>query len=448
MHAYARAMNHGTRSARPKMNSEVAQEIASAKSVRWTEDEARRVAHAAYRKLNEAPEILSSIDAVLKAQVEVLPPDRHRAIRQQKDLQVSILPIWRALKAGEIEPLEGPVSEPVSASSEGLEAVAHPAIIGPLHVAQGATPPEVEFDIAQREDEQETLAPLPDEVQRAIDSPSKERKVMVRWTADEQLIIARESKRLRSAFTDMGVLEAIRKAVYSALPADRQRTITTMGEVKFVPALWTQIDAEERAAVAQREQVEQATAEAERVATEQAQAQAAPPSLQDCTFEALLKAFAAKIGQQLIGAIGEQIQEAVMRQVVETLQGVPLQASAIPEGTKRLHLVPRNHKPRVTVVGLLNQQAEDVKRAYVDTIDFIFIKSQQVGGSGGHGGAGMLSRGSQSDVVIAMTDFIGHDVDSASKHLEVPFVRLTGSVSSLKRWLTHWLNGEVAIASV
>jgi hypothetical protein len=274
---------------------------------------------------------------------------------------------------------------------------------------------------------------------------------MVRWTDEEKLLIAAEAKRMRAAFTDMSVLEAIRKAVFNAMPEDRQRTITTMSEVKFIHALWTKLDAEERAA-AELERAQTATEQAERVATEQAQAQAqaAPPSLQDCTFEALLKAFAAKIGQQLIGAIGEQIQEAVMRQVVETLQGVPLplQASAIPEGTKRLHLVPRNHKPRVTVVGLLNQQAEDVKRAYVDTIDFIFIKSQQVGGSGGHGGAGMLSRGSQSDVVIAMTDFIGHDVDSASKHLDVPFVRLTGSVSSLKRWLTHWLNGEVALAGV
>jgi hypothetical protein len=58
----------------------------------------------------------------------------------------------------------------------------------------------------------------------------------------------------------------------------------------------------------------------------------------------------------------------------------------------------------------------------------------------------MLSRGAQADVVIQMSDFTGHDVDAASKHLDVPFVRVTGSVSALKRWLSHWLNGEVALA--
>ncbi|MGH7461966.1 MAG: hypothetical protein ACREMA_13205, partial [Longimicrobiales bacterium] len=110
-------------------------------------------------------------------------------------------------------------------------------------------------------------------------------------------------------------------------------------------------------------------------------------------------------------------------------------------------VAPRDHKPRVCVVGLLNQQEQDVRRAFGNALDFTFIKSHQSGGGGAHGGHGVTTRASGCDVVIGMTNFTGHDVDEAAKKLHVPFIRLNGSVSGLKRWLQHWLNGEVALAS-
>ena len=101
----------------------------------------------------------------------------------------------------------------------------------------------------------------------------------------------------------------------------------------------------------------------------------------------------------------------------------------------------RDVKPRVVVVGLLNQQAEDVEDDFKDRIDFTFVKSQQAG-SGRDGGHGMLNRSKKADVVIAMTKFIGHDVEKAAKSLDAPYVRVNGSVSGLKKWLTQYLNGE------
>jgi hypothetical protein len=41
-----------------------------------------------------------------------------------------------------------------------------------------------------------------------------------------------------------------------------------------------------------------------------------------------------------------------------------------------------------------------------------------------------------------MTDFIGHDVDRNLKGLSIPYYRVNGSVSGLKRWLTGWLTGD------
>jgi hypothetical protein len=99
---------------------------------------------------------------------------------------------------------------------------------------------------------------------------------------------------------------------------------------------------------------------------------------------------------------------------------------------------PRSRLPRVCIVGLINQQENDVSAAFAGVIEFVFVKAQKTGG-GGHGGAGMLTKSASSDLVLAMTDFIGHDVEASAKHLHVPFERVKGSVSALKRWLTEWL---------
>jgi hypothetical protein len=99
---------------------------------------------------------------------------------------------------------------------------------------------------------------------------------------------------------------------------------------------------------------------------------------------------------------------------------------------------PRNRLPRVTVVGLIHQQERDLAAAFAGTVEFIFVKSQKQGG-GGHGGAGMLTKSASSDLVIAMTDFVGHDVESSAKHLHIPYERVKGSVPALKRWITDWL---------
>jgi hypothetical protein len=307
-------------------------------------------------------------------------------------------------------------------------------------------PVQREFDIAQtdprenmpkgllqveREDEQTTL-------QRHAKT-RKAHKPMVRWTPAEQLLIAIESKRLRAGFSDMTVLDAIRKGVYNALPADRQRTITTMGEVKFVHALWDQIENEERAAKAEhvaeeaRQHAEAVEAEAEAKRTE-----FDPLSL---GFDTLVKALAGKLVQQVIGAIGEHLQDAIMRRIDDAIQHAPPPMAALPEGVTRLHQAPRDRKPRVLVVGLMKQQEHDVRDAMDAMLKMDFIMSE------GSDSASLEGKARNADLVVLMTKFISHKHQEAVKRVSEHVVYRNGGVSELKRWLTQWINGEVLTAA-
>ncbi|SOZ99486.1 hypothetical protein CBM2626_A40031 [Cupriavidus taiwanensis] len=230
--------------------------------------------------------------------------------------------------------------------------------------------------------------------------------------------------------------------------------------------MWKQLDKQEQEARAQaereeRERVEREAAEAERVATEARQRQeaidtAVAAKFENASFDDLLKRLGQKIAGGLMESISESLDAAVAARIASVVQLLPgtlptnvavLKPNAEVDGVGTVSVAPRDHKPRVCVVGLMNQQADDVRRAFGSALEFTFIKSQQTGGSGAHGGAGVASRAQGCDVVIGMTNFTGHDVDEAAKKLHVPFIRLNGSVSALKRWLQHWLNGEVALAS-
>ncbi|MBC8721230.1 DUF2325 domain-containing protein [Paraburkholderia sp. 31.1] len=145
----------------------------------------------------------------------------------------------------------------------------------------------------------------------------------------------------------------------------------------------------------------------------------------------MLAATINECAKELVGALTSALQQASTQASAETDAGMV--------HSRRVTLPPRTRLPRVCVVGLINQQERDVSTAFDGVIEFIFVKAQRTGG-GGHGGAGMLTRSASSDLVIAMTDFIGHDVEASAKHLHVPFERVTGSVSALKRWLTTWLS--------
>ncbi|SPK73689.1 conserved protein of unknown function [Cupriavidus taiwanensis] len=458
----------------------------------WTDDEKKIVARESLR-LKKIDSGLSDALALQNAQM-LLPEERQRpSFKNWKSTASWLMPLWQEF-AGVAH--DGPQSNgrPVAvtvkrskfANSIQQETEQTPAAVQPdatvaavakVAVAEVAQQAELlpadaestgdsesvpttgaEFRAAE-----ESTESLP--VQQQAEAETAAQKAAVRWTQEERERIARRSREIMIR-ADIPALDAVRAANIE-LDDDRQRDISTMSLVsEWLLPIWKQLDKQEQEARAraereERERAEREAAEAERIATEARERQeavdaAVAATFENASFDDLLKRLGQKIAGALMESISESLDAAVAARIASVVQSLPgtlpsnvavLKPNAEVDGVGTVSVAPRDHKPRVCVVGLLNQQAEDVRRAFGDTLDFTFIKSQQSGGSGAHGGAGMAARAQGCDVVIGMTNFTGHDVDEAAKKLHVPFIRLNGSVSALKRWLQHWLNGEVALAS-
>lgn len=63
-----------------------------------------------------------------------------------------------------------------------------------------------------------------------------------------------------------------------------------------------------------------------------------------------------------------------MQRITEAIGHLP--TASLPEGVTRLHPAPRNRKPRVLIVGLLNQQEQDMARAMGEVLALDFVKSE------------------------------------------------------------------------
>ncbi|MBK3333518.1 DUF2325 domain-containing protein [Burkholderia pseudomallei] len=359
--------------------------------VTWTDEELERVGREAFEIL-QADGSLSNMEAVRRAQAAMLGPDRHRVIKQERDLS-AILPIWADLRATKTAPPE-PAPEP---------------------------------------------EPAPDP------EPTKTRKTPVRWTAEERRKIAAESKRLLKGFEDMSQLDAIRKAIEYTMPAGRRREITGFDQVAWIIDEWTVVDELERAT--EREAREQA-AEAERVAeelrraieaarAEAENAQAIDPA--SLPLETLIGALGTRIAGMLLRSIGEQLQDSIMQRITEALGHMAMPPAPLPEGVTRLHAAPRDRKPRVLVVGLIRQQEDDLRHALGEILRLDFSKADD---------HSMLEdKARNADLVVLMTKFISHKHQDTVKRVNEHYVYRNGSVSELKRWLTQWINGEVMTAA-
>ncbi|WP_273944917.1 hypothetical protein [Burkholderia pseudomallei] len=359
--------------------------------ITWTDHEVELVAREAFEVLKSENGSISNMEAVRRAQETVLAPDRHRVIRQERDL-TALLPVWTDLRAAEAAPAEPePAPEPTS---------------------------------------------------------TEERKTLVRWNAEERRKIAVESKRLLNDFEDMGKLEAIRKAIEYTMPPNRQRDISSIVHVPWITDEWKVIDELDRTEREERQARERA-AEAERVAEEsrraieaaRAEAEAAkaidPASL---PFATLIEAIGVKIAGMLLRSIGEQLQESIMQRITEALGNVTLPSPGVlPEGATRMHAAPRDRKPRVLVVGLVRQQEDDVSRALGELFRFDYARVEHADN--------LEEKARGADLVVLMTKFISHKHQDIVRRVNEHIVYRNGGVTELKRWLTQWINGEVVTAT-
>lgn len=395
--------------------------------ITWTDHEIELVAREAFEVLKSENGSISNMEAVRRAQETVLAPDRHRVIRQERDL-TALLPVWADLRAAEAAPAEPePAPEPTVPDSW-----------------RAAFP--VSESLASTGFEPTSIAAILNEPDAPEPTSTKERKTLVRWNAEEKRKIAVESKRLLNGFADMSKVEAIRKAIEYTMPAHRQREIASLVQVPWIADEWKVVDELERAA--EREAGEQA-AEAERAAeelrraTEAARAEAEkaraidPASL---PLETLIGALGTRIAGMLLRSIGEQLQESIMQRITEALGNVTLPSPGVlPEGATRMHAAPRDRKPRVLIVGLVRQQEDDVRRALGELFRFNYVRVEHADN--------LEEKARGADLVVLMTKFISHKHQDIVRRVNEHIVYRNGGVTELKRWLTQWINGEVIPAT-
>lgn len=418
-------------------------------TIHWDENERRSVAAEAFRISNREPEW--TLRRVVSVAQKVLPENRRRPIDKTQDdkLGVWLMPLWQEMQ--ERTKTAEELFKPPPVTPETVSVADMPAI-----APQPVTTPVIEPKADSQPDSQ------PDARPSSSEATANDRKAMVYWKDEHKAKVIEKTFSLLRTFPDMSKLEAMRKAMQSELPPTLQRDLVTWGLV----SAWAEpmlekleVDArilaleQKRAREAQEEaqRAEAARLEAERLIEQQAaqmrelQIEAAVTArVEKLSFEQLIHAFASKLARETISGIAAEFEKQMADKISNAVaQGVSTKETT-PADDERMIVPPSSRVPLVGVVGLLNQQAEDVKKAFLGTIEFVFVKAQQEAGASG-GGHAMLEKCARCDVVIAMTDHMGHDVTYASKKLHVPFKPLTGSVSNLKRFLHSWINGEVAL---
>lgn len=437
------AQPHAQPSAKPKRASPT-RSAPAAPPVHWDDDEKQALSAESFR-LRRADPSLTKAALMLVAQANVLPAHRRRNVTTVAKYEPWLTAHWAALEQRDAR----------------------------LATAVAAQQPHLMAE----------LAALPTPPAPGADAPPKGPRGIVagttvtRWTDFERHKVVAEAYAILQRPRAPQQIDAVRQAMASVLPAERQRDLPNWFSVKkWVVPLLAQFAAEDAEAKRAAKEAKLAAKEAEAAQIAEAEAQvdasqathapdyeapvpqgfvpdwrylqppAPPPEL---GLEGIIQLLADKLASTFVAAIEGALRKAIVGQLgglvgsVGNLAAVPSAMPTMPAHRPSVPVPPRERLPRVTIVGLYSQQEDDMRRAFLGTIEFIFVKSHKEGGNG-HGGVGMLTKSSTSDLVIAMADHIGHDVTNCAKQLKVPFERLSGNTAALKRWLTVWLSGEHA----
>lgn len=418
------------------------------RTVHWDASERHDVALEALKISGRNPKL--TLRAIVSRAQTVLPKDRHRPINKTQDdkLAAWLMPLWDEMQTNQ---------KSHARAVNGVSQLFTPATTAQAAAQSFATPTTPPAD--DNRHASTFIGPLP--ATAHVGEPH-DRRTSVHWKDEDKRKVAARAYYLLQAFPDMKRLEAVRKGMESELSDDKQRDITHWGMVSaWADPMIEQLEIDARMSQLEQQRARDAAddvrrADAARIEAERARdAEAARAraletqasialQIEKLSFEDLIRAFAAKLARETISAISSEFEKQMAGKISDAIANGTSTRETTPAEDEHLIAVPTDRLPLVGVVGLLNQQEDDVRRAFEGKIKFVFVKSQHEGGNNG-GGHGMLEKCSRCDVVIAMTDHLGHDVDAASKKLNVPFKRLTGKVSSLKRYLSSWINGEVVL---
>jgi hypothetical protein len=452
--------------------------------INWTDHERESVAAEALRIHQENP-TLTPYKAAVRAQANVLPKARQRPLEHTQPSKVEqwLMPLWDGIRKAsrQADARDGAESlfRPLADNrTEGVNIDGPQPLANAPSADDAPASADAEISTAQHKpDEPEAfIGPIIQNASENSEASSEPVKTspaslqpppvrhVVHWKDHEKRAVAERAFAALQRWPDMSKLEAFRKAQDFELTEDRRRALHAWENVKeWADPMLEALALEEKIEAARiAEEREAARAEAQRQAEIDAavarQSEAAEQSeklafdravaerMNNLTFDDLIHALARRFGR----AIAEGFNEGFRSMATPPIDPPPSARYVPPPAST--HSPPAHHDPaqraeptrerlpKVCVVGLINQQAEDVKRAFLGVIEFEFVKSQKIGGSHGHGGVGMLDRCGTCECVFAMVDFLGHDVENSAKKLHVPYVRVNGSASALKRELRAWLD--------
>ncbi|WP_423396069.1 hypothetical protein [Burkholderia sp. LMG 21824] len=433
-------------------------EVLASTRITWTELEWRAVVEKAI-ELQAIEPNLSDYQAADRAQAVALLTNRQRpfysaAGNPQSRLRESLSGYFLEMRAE----LAAKAQEAIVAETAAVDA---PAETSPAAAQEQAalelddaspssSEPPATLDYAKLAAEREAL--------NAQAEQHDDRRHVVRWNDEEKLKIARKSLDLMRGFEGMKPLEAIRKAAEYELPDDRQRTIMTFGDVKWIDPLWKEIQDQEAAEALARERAEQEArqreaeereaserAEAERIAAqvaaerEQTIDEAVNERLANISFEGIARLFARKVARTLMDEIGASLYADVEEQIEGLVKAakasfdVPLTASTAAQIEVPLTVKRPAHKPKVLICGLLNQQIAEIKHSFGAQLDLDFAKHRE------EGGVKLKDKGAR-DLVLIMDDWGGSRFKREAKAAGIHFVSISGTVSALKKWLDAYVS--------
>lgn len=412
----------------------------------WNDDDILQVAQRV-AELRTANPVLTRLQAARQAQAEVLPLARQRVFRQERNLGSLMLSLLAPV-------VDAPVAPPPPT-------VEPEPIVEPVPVPVQSTRPRV------------TGRPKGYKPARTV-----------RWSGAERLAVAKAFVQIREREPTLGPTAAMRDAMRASVPEPRWRDIVSYSserpwldaclpraraELKLLQQAQQEADARAAEQQAEQQASEQAeqhayhAAEHKRLAEQRAmQAEQQATQREHSHAEHLAEAIDAHLDalpfEDLLRLAGKRIAAVLLGQLVEVLGGSLLEklSSVLPvarapvaafdtpvalEGIEKVQAAPRDHKPRVLVVGLFRQQETELKRTHGTLLDLSFIALHD------QRAPGLEDKAKGVDLVICCTRILSHKAADKMKAANPNVHWEHGSLSSVRRFLTAWVNGEVALAA-
>ncbi|MHB1665994.1 hypothetical protein [Thiomonas sp.] len=131
-----------------------------------------------------------------------------------------------------------------------------------------------------------------------------------------------------------------------------------------------------------------------------------------------------------------EVKEAIAEVLQTPIDHAPEEAAPEPEPSAPT--VPREAMPKVLIVGLLNQQADQIRKQFGERLDLRFWAADRPNPQ-------LQALLDSADVVVGATKFITHSIDGALTRSK-NYIRMHGGVSRLRLQLKELLDSHPALA--